>query len=394
MKHRPCDICGSSSRRPVYQQRFAQFDDHSTTSGYDVVTCVKCGYAFADHIPDEAFYVRYYREMSKYHDSCKTISVTSTHPSYSDVVKALASRFTDRSVSIIDVGTGSGHLLGAFKSAGYDNLLGVEVSPERAISANRRYGIRTTAASMQCIRDSGDRFDLVLLTSVLEHLYRPIESLRQAAELTTAGGSIFAEVPNVARFAQFADPPFQQFSIEHINYYSASSLCNAFGQVGFAEDESWEDVRRVGTTAEPSISGLFRASPGRQAIVRDDITPTALEKYVAASRVMERNLATRISEIGRSREPVIVWGVGTLTLRLLLTEFRSLNIVAFVDSNPNYHEKRINGIPILAPEALRRRPESVVVASRAYQGEIEREIREGLGLPNHVFTLMAGSEFR
>jgi FlaA1/EpsC-like NDP-sugar epimerase len=72
------------------------------------------------------------------------------------------------------------------------------------------------------------------------------------------------------------------------------------------------------------------------------------------------------------------------------SDLAQANIVAFVDSNPHYQGKRLNGIPVLAPGDMRSRSETILVSSQASQGEIVRQIRADLGLANPVLTLSEG----
>ena len=63
---RDCPICGSTIRRVFFHQEFAAVDHATPVTGYDVVVCERCGGAYADLIPDQAAFDRYYRDMSKY----------------------------------------------------------------------------------------------------------------------------------------------------------------------------------------------------------------------------------------------------------------------------------------------------------------------------------------
>jgi hypothetical protein len=63
------------------------------------------------------------------------------------------------------------------------------------------------------------------------------------------------------------------------------------------------------------------------------------------------------------------------------------NIAAFVDSNPKYQGKQLNGVPVLSPDALKARPEPILISSQVFEHEIVRQIREDLRLDNKVITL-------
>ena len=63
---RDCPVCGTSARRVVFRQDFAAVEQATPVTGYDVAVCQRCGAAYADGIPDQAAFDRYYRDMSKY----------------------------------------------------------------------------------------------------------------------------------------------------------------------------------------------------------------------------------------------------------------------------------------------------------------------------------------
>ena len=96
------------------------------------------------------------------------------------------------------------------------------------------------------------------------------------------------------------------------------------------------------------------------------------------------SLATLID----ARTPIVLWGTGTLTLHLLRNgRFRQLNVTAFVDRNSQFQGKTIDGLPVLAPEALKKLDEMVLVVSRSYEREIAASIREHFKLENSVWKL-------
>jgi FlaA1/EpsC-like NDP-sugar epimerase len=104
--------------------------------------------------------------------------------------------------------------------------------------------------------------------------------------------------------------------------------------------------------------------------------------------MVENRIHEVVNALVNSRMPLVVWGAGTHTRRLLATSrLASANIVAFVDSNPNYQQKKFNGIPIISPEQLVNYQEPILVSSRIFQSEIVEQIRTGLKLDNQIHTL-------
>ena len=95
-----------------------------------------------------------------------------------------------------------------------------------------------------------------------------------------------------------------------------------------------------------------------------------------------------IERLVRSQEPVLIWGAGTLSRRLLeTTRLAEAKIVAFVDSNPGIQGHRLAGRDILAPAQIAGRHETIVVCSKAFEREIVRMIRDQLHFTNPVILL-------
>src|SRR5687768_3277565 len=63
---RACPVCGGTTRRALFHQSFATVAEATPVTGYDVCVCSRCGAGYADGIPDQSAFDRYYREMSKY----------------------------------------------------------------------------------------------------------------------------------------------------------------------------------------------------------------------------------------------------------------------------------------------------------------------------------------
>jgi hypothetical protein len=61
-----------------------------------------------------------------------------------------------------------------------------------------------------------------------------------------------------------------------------------------------------------------------------------------------------------------------------------------VDSNPKYQSRRLAGTPVVRPEALKHHREPILIATYAFQHEIEDQIRS-MELPNEVVLLYSNS---
>ena len=122
--------------------------------------------------------------------------------------------------------------------------------------------------------------------------------------------------------------------------------------------------------------------------VPDHETENALDAYIRQSKQVDEVIRQKIDELVDKSVPLVVWGVGTHTTRLFATShLRKANIHAFVDSNVRYRGKQLDGIPIISPNDLMGRAESILISSRVFQKEIKEVIRRELKVKNEIITL-------
>jgi SAM-dependent methyltransferase len=389
-ERRGCDVCGGTSTEALYDQRFVRFDDASGLDGYTVVACTRCGFMYADELPGQDVFDRYYRDLSKYesHDTEGDI-VEWKAVIHRSIVADISERLPDRSLRILDVGSSSGHLISLFQKAGYRDAIGFDPSPRCRELARSLYGVEVINTSISQMAFGGERFDLILMASVLEHLRDLERTLSELRGLLRDGGAIWAEVPDAARFADYTSSPFQQFSLEHINFFTLPTLERLMHRVGFRTASTWPTIRQVGSMDDPGLDGLFVRAEAAPLTAVDAAGVAAARTYVDRSEELERRLCDRLEGLAASGEAVVVWGTGSLTLHLMNDPvFRRLNIAAFVDSNANYQGKTIRGIPILAPAALHGRDEPILIVSHAAEDEILAAIRDRYQLPNRVLRFL------
>jgi hypothetical protein len=224
---------------------------------------------------------------------------------------------------------------------------------------------------------------------VVEHLRDVHLGLSAAAAALGPRGLIYVEVPDLERFPHVVIPPFQQFSVEHINYFTSASLRGAAARAGLEQVAGWVAGRRVGPSDEPSICAVFRRSttpmPPR---ALDVVGERAVRAYVAACTSCEREAAIRIQALVDAAEPLILWGVGTHALHLFeTTSLRQANIVALVDANPRMHGMRVAGMTVAGPENIVEKGEPILICSPLHLDDIVQMARERFGMSNPILTL-------
>jgi SAM-dependent methyltransferase len=389
---RVCPVCLSGTKVKIHSQKFDSFSKGSLLEGYDVVLCRGCGGAFADNIPAQQEFDRYYGQMSKYEYD---ISDGIVNEYDADIFRKSAeflAPLIERNAVIADVGCATGALLNEFKKRGFTNLTGFDPSYSCCQSGRRLYGIDIRQSTINQLRAVTDRFDVVMMTGVLEHLCDVETSIRLLKTLLKPGGNIYLGVPDASSYHRYFGAPFQYFSMEHVNFFAPNSLSNLMLRHGFETVKIQRFERYLGPKSiEPVVLGFFSPISGNRDLPKldhDMETEEGLHQYLLQSREVEDKINTKIQAIVASRVPLIVWAVGTHTLRLLKTSsLAEANLVAFVDSNRNYQSKTLHGIPIQAPHAIKSLQGEILISSQVAETEIKNHLINELKWEGKIHTL-------
>jgi SAM-dependent methyltransferase len=362
----------------------------SLVNGYDVVCCRACGFAFAAGLPDSEAFASYYSGMSKYEQEATSYVASPEDRLRCESIVDLVDPHADaRDIAVLDVGCSTGALLAAFKRRGYASVEGLDPSPACAVVARQTHRIKVRTGTAADISGLPGRYGLVILSAVLEHLLDPRQTLRDAWHVLVENGLLFVEVPDLEAFAASARAPYQEFSVEHINYFSSVSLTSIMAVAGF-ECVTLERRRIpwMSNALAPAIDAVFRKTPSVAPWVKDTVSEAALFAYVAESERIEGNVRARIRELAQRGRPVLVWGVGTHTRHLLKSgALDGLQVAAWVDSDPKYEGTEMRGIPVLPPGDVITRDETILISSGTVHHEIARQIREDLGGDHEVVLL-------
>jgi SAM-dependent methyltransferase len=387
-RKRLCPICGSRESRELFHQVFEPLSGIELLASYDVVVCAQCGLAFADGIPDQCVLDGYYRDLSKYeylHHDGKEPELDERR--FRDIAATIAG-FLAANSRVLEIGCATGRLLALLREAGFGNIQGLDPSPGCARAAWELYGVPVLVGSLFNIPAAAASFDCVILIGVLEHVEDVRGALNHVRNVLSSNGRVYAEVPDAANLAGRPDAPYQEFSTEHINFFSTTSLANLFQVTGFEVLTMGETVRQQhDNTTYPAAYGIFGKAEPTTRLARDEVTERGLRRYIEESSAVEARTRLAIESLSE-RQPLLVWGTGTHTQRLLaIGAFKNLQIAAFVDSNPKYHGRDLHGIPVVSPSSLAGRKEPILISTRGFQAEIQNQIRRQLKLDNEIILL-------
>lgn len=205
---------------------------------------------------------------------------------------------------LLEIGVGSGAFLNAAREKGFE-VLGCDLSDAICKRIRNAHGIEMHCGPLANLGGgSEERFDVVVMNHVLEHVQQPIDFLKEVCRLLAPGGVAHIAVPNLACWeARFRG--WTSFEPYHLIYFTPETLRQTATGSGFEVDT---------ITTHDSFSGWFLA------LLRTTLGVNRQEG--AVSRPVE-SLATRGKNPRRVwvehpyRTAMVVSGVGLWPLRWL-----------------------------------------------------------------------------
>ncbi|MCF7898665.1 MAG: class I SAM-dependent methyltransferase, partial [Candidatus Pacebacteria bacterium] len=311
---RNCPVCECKKGEVLHAQSFLLAESIFLPESYDVVSCVVCGFVFADTKAKQKDYDIYYQDSSKYESGITSLGSGVTehdHKRLEDTAKTISNFFPNKSFSILDVGSANGGLLSEMKKLNYTSLSGLDPSPA-CVSYMSEIGIEGVLGGL--FTDNNNlykKFDGVLLTHVLEHIYDVRVAIANVLNFLKDDGILYLEVPDSSKYKDFFISPFYFFDIEHINHFDQDSLTNLFSLFGGnILDIGQKDMPISKYGFIPAVYIVFQKNKNKanQKIKQSLVSKDSILKHIKESTVSI--YSPEVDDLVISKAPVIVWGAG------------------------------------------------------------------------------------
>ncbi len=390
---RLCPICSSDEKKILEQIRFTLFDGHPMNGGYALVQCGKCGFIYANTNVTQGQLDIYYTELSKYEDK-----VVSTGSGYSQndrdrlfaVAKFLDQNIANKSARILDLGCANGGLLKELKNLGFENVVGVDPSHACVVMAREEVGCEVLQYSLFDIPDNIGKFDVVILSHVLEHVFDIDKAMAIVRHLLVDGGVAYIECPDAQHYYKVIHAPLQEFNSEHINHFSVNSFRNLVLSKGFEEIQIGEKVFKIASDQDyHAVYALSRkgAEVNNFAFEFDTSISKAIGNYIFESKRMFAEIADLLKEIPQDTT-IALYGMGQFSFKLLSTyELAHRTKLKFFDNNKINVGNTIGRIAVQHGDELLQEYEkekfTIVVSSLIHEMPIRNSIEARFKEKNH-----------
>lgn len=363
---RPCPVCASTDAQALRTLSLPQPSGSPLPDGYRLMACAACDLVFAETPAPQSAYDLYYQRCAKYGGP------TGTGAGLNEADQTRLAQLSQRlrtwlpgpQARVLDLGCGAGGLLAVLQGQGLEQVEGLDPDPS-AVQAARARGLRVREGLIHeaATRCAGERYDLIVLSHVAEHL-RELQSLPALARLLTPKGRLYIEVPNPIGYACGERPPYYYFDSEHINHFSAQALARLLAPAGL-QLLSAEAVQLplAGGSHYPAlavVAGFGDDPRAGAALSPQPDTVASVQRYLAdCAQGARLRPQPPLPLMG----PVLAWGAGSWAQRLLgQDQLPRERLVAFLDKDPHKQGLQLGGLPILPPEAgLRAHPDAAIL---------------------------------
>lgn len=252
----PCPLCGSTHamRFPIwYEFRQKQFQAR---------TCAECSFIYLDPRPSQEELAVLYSDEYFLHDGtdCGAHSATD----YETAAVTGSTKFPEilghirrfkPSGDFFEIGCGMGYFLDYVRKQGYTTS-GLEYADLGVKACRKKFGLDVEQGSFEDYPESQDRFDVIFMGDVLEHLVQPLEMLRKAWRMARPGGIIALEVPSmfntlvgrlaVAGYSLLRTQKKMPMPPYHVNEFVPSTLRSALARSGFVRSAIIQRIKPPG----------------------------------------------------------------------------------------------------------------------------------------------------
>lgn len=183
---------------------------------------------------------------------------------------------------LLDIGCGSGWLLRRMRDLGW-SVEGVDSDPIVVKNA-RKEGLQVRLGTLEAQQYPDGHFDAITMSHLIEHVYDPLQLLRECRRILKLGGRLIVVTPNAESWGHrifknnylHLDPP------RHLHIFTPLSLCHLAEKAGFLKPKISTVIR--------DANGTFIASRSLQRVgkyVSGSFQPRAIRIWARGMQLLE-----------------------------------------------------------------------------------------------------------
>jgi 2-polyprenyl-3-methyl-5-hydroxy-6-metoxy-1,4-benzoquinol methylase len=230
----PCPFCGS--------EKSSAYERFGSELQFTYVLCSNCSLVYQSPRPkyDQHFIDAAYAEYYQFADNLELSDLADVRESSVMMFKKEVDhiiQYDKKRTGVLDIGSGMGTFLFAAKSY-YKTVIGLDVSAQMAAFVEKELGVKIFVQQFENFSHP-EKFSLIHMSHVLEHVPDPNHWLQKAKEMLDAEGILVINVPNKFSIS---------FRLQHL-----------FTKLGIKKQfsDSWKDPSRTPDHLfEPTVKSM------------------------------------------------------------------------------------------------------------------------------------------
>ena len=212
-----CPICLSNSKQ-IAELRSISIEEHKGFESLNVNCCISCyNYCFQGSAYNSKYDQDYKDVYTNYHVNQIFEFPERTSKNLIALEDIVQNRLINEKASILEVGSNRGDLLYLIKEKYPNvNILGIEPT-----IFNKKHVLVPTICSDFNSHLFSNKFDLIIIKHVLEHIKFPHRFLTELKHLLNDNGYIYIEVPD---FEKSLDNCIDDFIPDHVSYFDENTI--------------------------------------------------------------------------------------------------------------------------------------------------------------------------
>jgi 2-polyprenyl-3-methyl-5-hydroxy-6-metoxy-1,4-benzoquinol methylase len=374
IKKRNCPVCDSKKFINFYKnEKYSKIDARGNIFEYKhiLVRCKYCNLIYSNP------WLGYDNTnlIYKYSAIGSALEVSKKSERHFNCFKSFFTKkcFKKRNIKILEIGTATGSLLKNIHNH-YNlkkkNLFGIEPSRKlyQNLKENRYFEIENKFIHEL---SSIEKFDLIIIDNVFEHIEKPTEALEIIKSLMKVNSKIYVSVPNLFKLKKNFRDPFGH----SINYYE-NNIKFIFNSCNLKIVKLKKQYRYLNFVAMKDVKKkLFKYN------FKNDYKTKfkKLKKFTHDSSLYKNKIIKKFKklekEIKVNNLKVILFGASNFALEFLRHTNIFENIIFLADSNKIYHNKMRFGIKVISPKKLKSlKFDKIIITSDAFLHDIKKNL--------------------
>ncbi len=224
-----CDNCGSF-KLEVFLTNVISWEH---AGSFNFIRCIHCGLICLYPRPAQSAIGKYYPKESYWGDDD---SKAARDNRYNFIYQQIMNK--KEKGTILDIGAGTGLFLTKFNDLGWE-VSGIELSKTAVSFAQENFGIKLRNGDFLDFSFPKEHFDVVTLNNVLEHLYKPSDTLKKIFQVLKNDGLLVITIPNIESLGSkifgknwhALQPP------RHLYHFSVKTITDMLGRSRFSVEQ-------------------------------------------------------------------------------------------------------------------------------------------------------------